>query len=241
MKPIKGYLRFIYEVTRNELLAVLAMTLALDVVMLVLFSFNPRNVEGVIIGNMSTNFSIYVIYIATWAFVLSFKDFSGAISLRANRLCFLMSSAIAIVLTGFISVVALIVNTTVMKIIGRLLWGQSTIGVLEMLHTNLNRNVIEIFGTYLFMAGIGFLVGAVLYRIRIITAIILGVMPIATLFTMIQIDPSLLQTVLNNSLAFFQHYMVNGLYSFLWAVLFFILSIFLLKRAPIRPYAHDLI
>jgi hypothetical protein len=238
MRAIKSYLCFIYQVTRDELLSVIGIMLGMDALMLL---FNRNSIENLIDGNIGSVFLIHLLFIGVWGFILAFKDFSGAVSLRGERLSFLISSGIAIVLGAIGLCILLALNAVIVNLIGSIMWKQSLGDVMRVLGQPFKMGMIEISFIYLLVAALGFFVGAVLYRIRIVTAVSIGVLPIAVLFAIYKVNPEAAELIVITILQFLENYVFNGWYNLLWAGVFFVLTSLLLKKAPIRPYAHDLI
>lgn len=229
-------------------------------------SYLDNLVDGNIVFVNNSNMAA-VITIIIYGVALSYKEFNGAMSIKANRKDYLKYSILSMIILGIILSIFSVASDLVAKFVLEYntdynAYVYTNLGIsineiqslLEKLGTgisfgifyqydiNYTGSILNTFLSIMKIGSLGFMLGALIYRLKKSTSIIIFIgIPLCIALFLIGnvvnnyeiVTPNLIQTLL---------YLIgNNITTISLTILNFIIGILLLKNAPIKEYAHDLI
>ncbi len=203
----------------------------------------------------STPYIITGIYLFVLGISFSYYEYPGLISIYANR----KNNLGQMLLVGTIGVTILeSINgciTSLFTLGARYLcpaasikngfWDETLKGFQNLQFTSIfTSSIKEEIGIGLFVFALGFLIGSLFYRLKVSSAIcILSILPIFLALSFIA--EMLFNTQITTLLMLSMLMVIKPMISFggqlVYSTLFYIVAYALLRKAPIRAYAHDLL
>lgn len=207
------------------------------------------------------------IAIIVYGVMLSYKEFNGAMSIKANRKSYLKYSILSIIIVSIILSIFSVGIDLISKLVleantGYNAYVYTSLGIsinemqslLEKIGSgmafaisyqfdiNYIETILNIFLSIMGFASLGFMLGALIYRLKKSTSILIFIgMPLCMgLFLIGDVvnNDAIVTTNLTNILPYL---IGNNTITISLTILNFIIGILLLKNAPIKEYAHDLI
>ena len=204
---------------------------------------------------ISTPYIIVTIYLLVLGIYLSYHQYSGLISIQAERSKYL-KQIVGIGTVG--SVLLEVINgigASLFTMLGRFLCPLAYIqnGFLDTtpqeemglnFYEIISSNLIEQIGIGFFIFAVGLLLGSLFYRLKISTAIcMISILPI--LLALSVISEILFSTQASTLFMLVMLMMIKPMTNLggqlAYSVLFYAIAVGLLVKAPIKAYAHDLL
>ncbi|MGX4600499.1 hypothetical protein [Faecalimicrobium sp. JNUCC 81] len=235
-------------------------------VMIMTSSYLDNLVDGNVVFINSSHFSATIVIII-YGTLLSYKEFNGAMSIKSNRKEYLKYSIVFIIIVSIILSIFSVCVDLVSKLIleyktGYNAYVYTNLGIsINEIQTLLEKvgmgmsfsifyqydiNYIEvILNTFLIIMGLGslgFMLGALIYRLKKMTSILIfiGIPLCIILFIIgnIMNNYGVIHIYLIQIILLFTS---NNIITITSTILSFVIGILLLRNAPIKEYAHDLI
>lgn len=204
-------------------------------------------------------YSTTALLIFIYGIYLSYIKFNVAINIKADRKSYIKASIITMIGMGIVFSIFTVLWSLILKFVveyvsgkNALVLGDSAYFVNTFTDLSIRRFIMDILGQLLTLfafSSIGFLLGSILYRLKKRTSIIIFliiptiVITLGVTFYIFNTDLIMNYIVINlvDILRFIINVNIHLIIKLLTIVISLICSVLLLKNAPIKEYAHDLI
>lgn len=204
-------------------------------------------------------YSTTALLIFIYGIYLSYIKFNVAINIKADRKSYIKASIITMIGMGIVFSIFTVLWSLILKFVveyvsgkNALVLGDSAYFVNTFTDLSIRRFIMDILGQLLTLfafSSIGFLLGSILYRLKKKTSIIIFliiptiVITLGVTFYIFNTDLIMNYIVINlvDILRFIINVNIHLIIKLLTIVISLICSVLLLKNAPIKEYAHDLI
>ena len=195
-------------------------------------------------------YSTTALLIFIYGIYLSYIKFNVAINIKADRKSYIKASIITMIGMGIVFSIFTVLWSLILKFVVEYVSGKNALVLGDSAYfVNTFTDILGQLLTLFAFSSIGFLLGSILYRLKKKTSIIIFliiptiVITLGVTFYIFNTDLIMNYIVINlvDILRFIINVNIHLIIKLLTIVISLICSVLLLKNAPIKEYAHDLI